>query len=913
MIDNSAIFQMFKMLADASHEVVFITSFSLERRDFIKTNYCNKAFEVFFEKSAFDTNEKDVFDILNIQNEKIKNKLEDLLFKGDSAKQFDLFVGINLHEKKWINFDIQTFVENNIQFNIWKQNDYNTDATFKYELDSIENSINNVKLKIEDGLDPICFVDFKGKLLFANNILLRALEYEAHELFSVGILNIHEQSFRDIAVDAFYSTREGIHQNYNVTLETKTGSQLSYLVSTFPYSVDGKIAGVYYHGKETTSIEILLTSERLSTEINSMLAKNQSFSKNMNAVAKLLSEATGYDCVEVWLPDKSFSKSSLFAHCYPDEHPFQEFYSISSTLQLNLNEDDVLITRKGNDISRKVTNLFLEDNFPRKNWAQKAGLKEGISLPIYWDDKLVAHFTFFSKQSLLNFHSVFQLIKLVTNKIALNIQYIKQNNELNQIFNLSPDFLCIIDISGKFINANNTFCNQFKISNNDLFGKSFVSFVDEEKYDFINDKLIELKITKLVRFECEFKNPALTDKVISLEWSLSLDSEESIVYCAAKDITQKKEYEKRLKVSNDRYILLSKATNDVIYEWDVESNVIQWNESFSKVFGHHLTGLTSDYSYWTSFLHPAEENRVKGNFNSAKMNMDTKLVSEYKFRAFDGNYRNILDRGILIYDENNQLIKMVGSMQDITLLKESEITLEHLNNALQHRARQLQDLNKELEQFAYIVSHDLQEPLRMISSFMQLLLNENEHAKTEKSDLYINFAIDGANRMKRLIQDLLTYSRVGATEEDFVEIDCNLVLKETLQVYNQRIVDLKAEVFTTQLPKIKAIHSLIGQVFDNLVSNALKYNDKSFPVLEISYEESPTHFILKFKDNGIGIDARYTDLVFMPFKRLHKSNEYSGTGIGLAVVKKIAEKHNGQLWLESIPKIGSTFFISFKK
>ena len=192
-------------------------------------------------------------------------------------------------------------------------------------------------------------------------------------------------------------------------------------------------------------------------------------------------------------------------------------------------------------------------------------------------------------------------------------------------------------------------------------------------------------------------------------------------------------------------------------------------------------------------------------------------------------------------------------------------------------------------------------------------MTENGPTKTEKSDLYINFAIDGANRMKRLIQDLLTYSRVGATEEDFVEIDCNLVLKETLQVYNQRIVGLKAEVFATNLPKIKAIHSLIGQVFDNFISNALKYNDKPFPILEISYDESPTHFILKFKDNGIGIDSRYNNLVFMPFKRLHKSTEYSGTGIGLAVVKKIAEKHNGQISLESIPKIGSTFFISFKK
>jgi len=914
MIENSPIFQMFKTIADASREVVLITSYQLKGAGDIEIVFCNKAFELVFKKEAENSIGKGVLNILNIQNDNVKRKLEDLILKGESIDKMDLFVGVEFNKKIWINFNIQTFTENNIQFNIWKQNDYHTENPFNYEIVSVENKINDIKLKIEEGLDPICFVDIKGRLLFANSVLLRALEYDEHELLSIGILSVLAQISKENAIDAFYATRQGIHQNYDVVLETKSGSHLNYSVSTYPFFIDEKISGVYYHGKDTTSLEILIKSERLSSEINSILLKNNSFLSNMNEAAKLLSLATGYECVEIWLPDKSYLKSSLFAHYYPDEPQFNKFYSISSTLQLNLKEDDVLITRKGKETSRKVTNLFLDDNFPRKLWAQNAGLKEGISFPIYIEDKIVAHFTFFSGSILLNFHSNLQLIKLVTNKIASNIQYIQQKNELNQIFNLSPDFLCILDISGKFINVNNTFINQFKINKNELFGKPFLLFVDENEYDFINHKLVELKNDKLVIFECEFRNPSLTDKTISLKWSLSLDSDEATIYGAAKDITLEKEYEKKLKESNERYILLSKATNDVMYEWDINNDVIYWQESFSKVFGHNITDLKSSYSYWSSFLHPVDESRVKGNFNSAKMNLDTNLMSEYRFRTADGSYKNILDRGILIYNENNELTKMVGTMQDITLLKESEVILEHLNNALQQRARQLQDLNKELEQFAYIVSHDLQEPLRMISSFMQLLLSENEATRTEKSELYINFAIDGANRMKRLIHDLLTYSRVGATEEDFIEIDCNLVLKETLQIYSQKIADTNAQiVILSKLPNIKAIHSLIGQVFDNFISNALKYNDKSFPILEIGYEESPTHFILKFKDNGIGIDSRYSDLVFMPFKRLHNLKEYSGTGIGLAVVKKIAEKHNGQLWLESTPKIGSTFYISFKK
>jgi PAS domain S-box-containing protein len=395
---------------------------------------------------------------------------------------------------------------------------------------------------------------------------------------------------------------------------------------------------------------------------------------------------------------------------------------------------------------------------------------------------------------------------------------------------------------------------------------------------------------------------------------LSYNPQEGIIYGAAKDVTLRVRYDEELRISNERFHRISQATNDVIYDWDISHNRIEWAENFQRLFGHEDVNLYNTYEGWGAFIHPADIERVHNNLQVAQYQQrSTNWVDEYRYQCADGTYKFILDRGTFIRNEKGEPIRMIGAMQDITALKESEETLIHLNDALQHRARQLQGFNKELEQFAYIVSHDLQEPLRMISSFMQLLLNSNDIEKNEKSEQYINFAIDGATRMKRLIQDLLTYSRVGTTEEDFSELNTTEILNDTLLVYQQVIRDKDAKIHVGELPRIRGIASLIGQIFDNLLSNALKYCEKAFPVIDVTSYDTATHHVFCFKDNGIGIDSRHFDTIYLPFKRLHNRNEYSGTGIGLAVCKKIADKHNGQIWVESKPGEGSTFYFSVQR
>ena len=236
-----------------------------------------------------------------------------------------------------------------------------------------------------------------------------------------------------------------------------------------------------------------------------------------------------------------------------------------------------------------------------------------------------------------------------------------------------------------------------------------------------------------------------------------------------------------------------------------------------------------------------------------------------------------------------------------------------LNNRLKHRADELAASNVELERFAYIASHDMQEPLRMITSFLQLFKKKYEDQIDETAEQYIHFAVDGAERMKKLIMDLLQYSRVGSNKEDFETIDTNNLLKEVVNVFLTHIDETKATITVEELPGIKANKTQLFQLFQNLIGNALKYHGEEPPVIHISGKEEENHFAFSVQDNGIGIKPIFFEKVFVLFQRLHHKNEYSGTGIGLAICKKIIEKHNGRIWVESEPGKGSCFYFTISK
>ena len=290
--------------------------------------------------------------------------------------------------------------------------------------------------------------------------------------------------------------------------------------------------------------------------------------------------------------------------------------------------------------------------------------------------------------------------------------------------------------------------------------------------------------------------------------------------------------------------------------------------------------------------------------------VETKNTVEWidEHKTADGNTNFIL-RHFYPYFERNRLKFVIGYGIDITERKLIEIKL---NEAIVS----IKKTNTELEQFAYVASHDLQEPLRMVTSFLSQLEKKYSDKLDDKAKEYIFYAVDGAKRMRQIILDLLEFSRAGKSDDKIKDIDINEIVKEIQFLHHKQIEELNAIITTNNLPIIKGYVTPLRQIFQNLIGNSLKYHRKGIPPeIKITAVETENSWEFSIIDNGIGIESQYFEKIFVIFQRLHNKEDYAGTGIGLALTKKIIENMGGNIWVDSSENRGSSFHftIPFKQ
>ena len=509
-------------------------------------------------------------------------------------------------------------------------------------------------------------------------------------------------------------------------------------------------------------------------------------------------------------------------------------------------------------------------------------------------------------------------------------------------------------------------------------------------------------------------------------------------YTMINDHSERKKNEDEIK----RFDLIGKASNDAVWEFNIEKNSLWANLTHQQLYGLTMEDPVPNNDEWQNRLHPSERQSVTKSFFEAKDSDTSIWFAEYRFNAGDKGWLNIYSKIYIERDQHGKVKRMIGSMMDITHRKseeehlkllESVITntkdavlitaaeplvkpgpkivfvnkaftemtgytsdevigqtprmlqgpktdraeldrlseslsrwesceitvinykkngeefwsnisispvadkngwnthwiaiqrdvtqskllemrLIELNENLQRQAKELAASNLELEHFAYVASHDLQEPLRMVTSFLSLLEKKYKDVVDDRGRKYIFFAVDGAKRMQQIILDLLEFSRIGRTDEKKCEIDLNELIIEIKLLLQRKIDEKNAVILVQSLPVINTYKSPIWQVFQNLIGNALKYSREGVPVeIEIKVKEFPGCWQFAISDNGIGISSEYFNKIFIIFQRLHNRDAFPGTGIGLAITRKVIEKLGGQIWIESTLGKGSTFYFTLLK
>ncbi len=454
----------------------------------------------------------------------------------------------------------------------------------------------------------------------------------------------------------------------------------------------------------------------------------------------------------------------------------------------------------------------------------------------------------------------------------------------------------VITEEDKIVFANEALCNMYGYSIEEML--SLTSYMDlispDEKSKMRNRKqdrlsgndLSQTGETLVVRKDGKVINIGYSRKIIQVGKTTQIIS-------IVRDITGQKISEKKM----EEMAAIVQASNDAIQTLSMEGIILNWNKGAEKLYGYQAEEVVGKHSSVLSV--PGMEDEFA--FLTNKI-INGEYIAPYESgrKRKNGSTIYVSTTASPIYDQSGRASSIAIIARDISESKKSAAELKQKSDELIRS-------NTDLEQFAYVISHDLREPLRTMSSYVQLLQTRYENKLDDDANEFIHYVVDGAKRMSDLIHDLLSYSRLGNSELVMEKIDCGEIVEIALVHLQETIKNKEAEIFYDGLPEIYASKTQFIQLFQNLIGNAIKFSGPATPHIYIKAQPSGNGWLFSVRDNGIGIDKKFSTRVFIIFQRLHGMDEYEGTGIGLAICKKIVERHGGEIWCESEAGHGSVF------
>lgn len=450
------------------------------------------------------------------------------------------------------------------------------------------------------------------------------------------------------------------------------------------------------------------------------------------------------------------------------------------------------------------------------------------------------------------------------------------------------------------VQANRTGASHLGSEHAQLPGARFGLFVAASDLPIFNTCLAQMFATS-IKQTCELTLARPDQSVLVVQFAAMPSAGGQECRAVTLDISLRKQTANALESSLEHIKLIQDAidAHSLVAITDRRGKIIYANDKFCAISQYtHKELIGQNHRMLNSGFH------TKEFFQDLWTTITQRYIwkGEIKNRAKDGSFYWLDTTIVPFIDAEGKPYQYVAIRTEITQRKQLEQLMEQ-------QIEELARSNAELAQFAYVATHDLQEPLRAVTSCVQLLRKHYQGKLDARADEYIAHAVDGAKRMHALINDLLTYSQINAIHS-LVPVDCNALLNNLLISLRPAITESSAVITHELLPTVTGFPSQLTQLLQNLISNALKFRGKHAPKIHISAERTADAWLFSVTDNGIGMEQQYCERIFRVFQRLHTRKEFPGTGIGLAICKKVVEQHGGRIWAESRPEQGTTFFFT---
>lgn len=498
------------------------------------------------------------------------------------------------------------------------------------------------------------------------------------------------------------------------------------------------------------------------------------------------------------------------------------------------------------------------------------------------------------------------VIKDIHDKQSVLARIREGEERFKAVFQNSSLGIILCDASGQLIDANKTLLGRLGYTREEFMKLSVKDIFHKDDMEYAMQYLQNIESGNS---DASFSERRFIRKNGGLAWSkvtcslLEITPDEKIVLGLIEDIDAQKRNELALFETEEKFRAVFESSSMGILIAREPGIIGDVNPAFAEMLGYKKEKLIGKNIL--EITHPADVMRSEKWMEKIYSKAIPSYTFEKRYLKKDGSTVWIKEV-VSVMNISAEGVTTVGIMENIDRKKKSEQTIEQKN-------KELTQINQELEHFAYVASHDLQEPLRTITSFIQILEKRYRGKIDEDGQQFMGFVVEGAKRMQTLIHDLLEYSRINRFNTSYEEIDLNDIFTTVNRVLKEKIDSNDAIVLSEHLPVIHGSRLQLTQVFQNLIDNAIKFRGKKKPEITISVKDAGEKWELLFKDNGIGISREYYQRIFIIFQRLHTREEYNGTGIGLAICKKIIERHGGEVWVDSKPGKGTIFHLTIAK